>query len=265
MKTKKPTGDAECPPEISRAHEIEHKIQSKVACRDLEDGEIVDFEDGNGLDNADDEMSDSYDPPEDHIKASPAPHSKPAPRVRTTRAKSPLLSQESIRQPSTKGTDILERISQTFDPETQSHREADRASSMFQSHQLILLQSQIRDLNNTTLSLRSQADDAERRCVNADRRADRLQNQLDINSAVTRARLFRSTTRAPRHTSPILISSSPESTPDNDRQYEATFRDGGRCSWFGNVNRFSDDEDVVEVTRVPWSPPAHSPAPSYEV
>ena len=59
---KKPTGDAECPPEVSRAHEIDRKIQSKVACRDLEDGEIIDFEDSNGPGIADDEMSDSYDP-----------------------------------------------------------------------------------------------------------------------------------------------------------------------------------------------------------
>ena len=61
---------------------------------------------------------------------------------------------------------------------------------MFQSHQLILLQSQIRDLNNVILSLRSQLDDAECRRVDADCRANRLQTQLDINTAVTCARLF---------------------------------------------------------------------------
>jgi hypothetical protein len=80
VRTRKPTGDAECPPEILRAHEIEHKIQSKVACRDLEDGEIADFEDSNFPDNSDDNMSDSYDPPEDTDEG-PAPNSNPAPRV----------------------------------------------------------------------------------------------------------------------------------------------------------------------------------------
>lgn len=75
MRTRKLTGDAECPPEVHRAHEIEHKIQSKVACRDLEDGEVVDFEDGN---YPDDEMSDSYDRPEDD-EASLAPSTKPTP------------------------------------------------------------------------------------------------------------------------------------------------------------------------------------------
>jgi len=234
VKTKKPTGDVECPPEVRRAHEVDHKLQSKVASRDLEDGDIMEFkDDGN---NSDDEMSDSYDPTKDDGEVSPAPHHRPIPQVRTTRVEGSLPSQESVRQSSTKGTDLLEKISKTLDPEIQSRREADRASSMFQSHQLILLQSQIRDLNSTVLSLRGQLDDAERCRVDADRRADRLQNQIDITSAVSRARLYRSATRVPRHASPILISSSPESTPDRDRRWEASFRDGGHCSWFGNVN-----------------------------
>ena len=135
-------------------------------------------------------MSDAFDPIEDDDEAKPLPRHKPAPRVRTKRVETPLLSQESTRQASSKGTDILDKISKTFDPKIQARCEADRASSMFQSHQLIVLQSQIRDLNSTVLSLRSQLDDAERRCVNADRRADRLQNQIDINSAVTCARLY---------------------------------------------------------------------------
>ena len=207
-------------------------------------------------------MSYSYDAPEDDGRASPALDRKPTPRVRTTRVEALLPSQESTRQSSSKGTDILEKISKTFDPETQSRREADRASSMFQSHQLILLQSQIRDLNTTVLSLRSQLDDVERRRVDADRRADRLQNQIDINSAVTRARLYRSAADVPRHISPISISSTPDSTPDSNRRWEASFRDGGRSSWFGNVGRFSHDDDVVKVTRLPWSPPPQSPAQS---
>ena len=207
-------------------------------------------------------MSDADDHPEDEDGANPASHYQPAPRVRTTRVEAPLPSQESMRQPSSKGADILEKISKTFDPELQSRREADRAASMFQSQQFILLQSQIRDLNSTITSLRGQLDNAERRCVNSDRRADRLQNQIDINTAVTRARLFRSAARVPRHASPISISSTSDSTPDRDRRYEATFRNGGHCSWFGNRDRFDHGDDVAEVTRIPWSPSPRSPAQS---
>ena len=102
----------------------------------------MDFEDSDG-DDSDDEMSDTFDSPEDNGGASPAPRHKPTPRVRTTRVEAPLPSQELARQPSSKGTDILEKISKTFDPEIQSRREADRVSAVFQSQQLILLQSQI--------------------------------------------------------------------------------------------------------------------------
>jgi len=90
VKTRKPTGDAECPPEVRRAHEIDHKLQSKIACRDLEDGDIIEVEDDGG--DSDDEMSDSYDPPQDGDGASPAPDQKPTPRVRTVRVEAPLLS-----------------------------------------------------------------------------------------------------------------------------------------------------------------------------
>lgn len=188
VKTRKPTGDAVCPPHICRAHEINDKIQSKVACRDLGDREIIEVDDDEG-DVSDDEMSDCYEHAEDTDGGSPAPH-VPIPRVRTSRVEAALLSsQESTRQSSSKGTDILEKISKMFDPEVQSRRDADRASSMFQTQQLILLQSQIRDLNGTVLSLRNQLNDSERRHVDADRRADCLQNQIDITSAVTQARL----------------------------------------------------------------------------
>ena len=217
--------------------------------------------DVNGGDSSDDEMSDADGRPEDTDRESPV-RDMPAPRVRTTRVEAPLPGQDSVRQPSSKGADILEKISKTFDPEVQSRRDADRASSMFQAQQLILFQSQIRDLNNTILSLRNQLDDSERRRIGADRRADRLQNQIDITSAVTRARLYRPATRVPRHTTPITISSTPESTPDRDRRFEATFHDGGRCTWFGNGDRFDEDNDVLEVTRVPWSPPPPTPTPS---
>lgn len=249
IKTRKPTGDGVCPPHINRAHEIDHKLQTKVACRDFGDGEIIEIDD-NDDDVLDDEMSDL---PEDVDIDGPTDN-KPTPRVRTVRVEPSLPSQGSARQSSSRGTDLLDKISRTLDPDVQSRREADRASSMFQTQQLILLQSQIRDLNGTIHSLRSQLDDSERRRADADRRADRLQNQIDIDSAVSRARLYRSATRVPRYATPISVSSTSETTPERNRRYEATFRDGGRCSWFGNPDRYNEDDDVLEVTRIPWSP-----------
>lgn len=166
---------------------------------------------------SDDEMSDSFNTDGDIGRGSPATHHEPIPQVRTARTEAPCPSQESTCQPSSRGTDILDKLSRTLDPEVQSRREADRASSTFQTQHLILLQSQIRDLDTSVLSLRSQLDDSERRCINADRRADCLQNQIDITSAVKQARLHRPTTRIPRRASPISISSSSEPALDGGR------------------------------------------------
>lgn len=211
-------------------------------------------------------MSDLSDAPED-TGLGPSPRQKPSLQVRTTRIEAPLPSQASSRQSTSKGANILETISKSLDPDTQSRREADRAASMLQTQQLISYQSQIRDLNNTIISLRNQLSRSECRRIDADRRADRLQNQLDITSAVTQARLYRPVTRVPRHATPISISSTDtESTADSNHRYEATFRDGGRCSWFGNSGRFYDDDDVVSIQRVPpSSPPVCSRETSHEI
>ena len=48
-----------CPPHVRCAHEINHKLQSKVACQDLEDRDIIEIDNEGNV--SDDEMSDSYD------------------------------------------------------------------------------------------------------------------------------------------------------------------------------------------------------------
>ena len=240
---------------MERAHEIDDKLHGKVSSHDLGDDEIADFEDDGdtamGISDVDDGPTDSL------------------PRVRTTRTEAPLPSQSSGRQPSAKAVDFLEKITKSLDPENQARRDAERTSMIFQSQQLLLLQSQVRELNTTVQSLRGQLDNAERHWADADHHADRLQRQLD---STTRGRLFRSADQVPHYYSnpPRAMSPSPPSsqasTPHQDRRYEATFVDGGRCAWFGNLGRFNDDDDVVQVDRIPWSPsprsPAQSPPPS---
>lgn len=200
------------------------------------------------------------------------PTNPPLHRVRTTRVDAPLPSQSSLRQPPAKAFDFLEKITKSLDPENQARRDAECTSMMFQSQQLLLFQSQVRELNTTIQSLRAQVDHAERRWADADHRADRLQRQLDMT---TPGRLFRAADQVPHYYSnpppaPASSSSSPTLTPDRNRRYEATFTDGGNCTWFGNANRLNDDDDVIQVDRIPWSPslsqrsptPAHSPPPS---
>ena len=187
-------------------------------------------------------------------------------RVRTVRMEAPLPSRNVAHQSSSRGLDFLDRITKSIDSEQQALRDSNRTSTIFQAQQTLLLQSQIRDLNQMVLSLCTQLDDSECRRVGADRRADRLKNQIDIATAITCARLFWSTkvpTPSTSRQNPISISlSDSPSTPDHDRRWEATFHDGGRCSWFGGVDRFPSDEDVVEVTQIPWSPTPRSPPQS---
>lgn len=247
-----------CPPEIERAHELNDQIQSKVSCRDLADDEIADFNDGAG--NSDDEMSDAAD---DEISTAPVQRaSQPAPHVRTTR-KTPATT--SARQPPTRGSDLLDRIANSLDPQHQAQRDAERTSALFQSQQLILLQAQTQDLNHTIQTLRNQLDNSERRRVNADRRVDRLRNQIYISSLIHQAQPSQPVTRLP-YREPTVAAALGESSPssqnsDQDQRFEATYHDGGRCSWFGNGNRFDSDDDVVEVNCIPWSPSPRARSP----
>jgi hypothetical protein len=240
---------------VERAHGIDDKLHGKVSSRDLGDDEIADFEDDGDISTM--EVSDADNNPTD----------PPPCRVRTARVDPPLPSHSSTRQPPSKAFDFLEKITKSLDPENQVRRDAERTLMIFQSQQLLLFQSQVRELNMTVQSLRAQLDNAERRWADADRRADRLQRQVDM---MTHERLFRSADQVPEYynnpppTSPSSPS-SPASTPDHNRRYEATFNDGGHCTWFGDTARFNDDDDVIQVDQIPWSPPPHSPAQSVEI
>lgn len=244
MRTKKPTGDGECPPEIERAHEIDDKIQAKVSCRDLGDDEIADFKGSN------DEMSDGAD---DEAPPAPIRRPRPTPRIRTTRKES---AQAPSRQPSTRGFDFLDKIAQSLNPEHQAQRDTERTSALFQSQQLIFLQAQIRDLNQLVQALRTQLDDSERRRVDADRRADRFQNQVYVTSMINWVNTQHPITHPPYCEPPVAA--SPESclhnpNLDQDRHREVTY----------HGHQFSSDDDVIEVNPVPWSPSLRSPVQSH--
>ena len=67
----KPTGDADCPPGVEHAHQIEYLINEKVGTHDLDldDSEIVDADEG-GTDDNDDAIVISSD--EDDALKKPA-------------------------------------------------------------------------------------------------------------------------------------------------------------------------------------------------
>ena len=193
------------------------------------------------------------------------PHPKPAPHVRTT-CKEPTPT--ATCQLSTRGIGFLDRIAQSLDPTHQAQRDTERTSTLFQSHQLIMLQAQIRDLNQLNQSLCTQLDDSQWRHADADRRADRLKNQLYISSVVNQVQ--QPAIRPPYCEQPttIVLSDSQPGTPNLEQghHWEATFHDGGCCSWNGSRNCLDSDDSVVKVNCITWSPTPHlriqSPPPS---
>lgn len=203
----------------------------------------------------------------DGNRASAAPAARTtspsAPRVRTTRKPTTATT---ARQPPARGSNLLDRIADSLDPRHQTQRETERTSTLFQSQQLILFQSQIQDLNQTVQTLRTQLDNSERRRIRAGHHVDRLRNQMYITSVFHQAQVPQPTPHPPYREPPTVLSLT-ESSPisqnsDQNRRWEATYRDGGRSSWFGNGGRLNSDDDVVEVRRIPWSPSPRSPAQS---
>jgi hypothetical protein len=156
----------------------------KVSCHDLGDDEIADFKDN----ASDDGMFDAGD----KVLPPPVHHPKPTPCVQTTQKDSAVAL---ARQSSSKGFDFLDRIAQLLNPKHQAQCDTEQMSALFQSQQLILLQGQIRDLNQTVQTLCSQLDDSELCRVDSDRCADQHQNQIYVASVVNQAQLHRPATR----------------------------------------------------------------------
>ena len=201
----------------------------------------------------------------DNVTEVPAlvPRPRPTPHVRTVRKEpAPSTGCQSL----TRGFNFLDKIAKSLDPAHQAQRDTEQTSTLFQSQQLILLQAQIRDLNQLNQTLCTQLDNSERRRVDADRCADQFENQLYISSVVNQAQVQWPITCPPYREQPttiVLLDSHP-GTPDSDQshRWEATFHDGVRCSWNGNGSHLDSDGSVIEVNHIPWSPTARSPVQS---
>ncbi|EDR02255.1 uncharacterized protein LACBIDRAFT_332618 [Laccaria bicolor S238N-H82] len=165
VRTTKPTGDAECPPHIERAHFIEDQINEKAGTRELDDVDIVD----------------AY---EDPIEIS---HSIGYLLVMTkTKMKTfhlELLLSHNLND----AQDLLSTISSALNPTTQTAREDDRASRAMHTTQLLTMSQQIRDAQATIEGLRNRLQEADRECHAAERRADRAELMSMISAMQARS------------------------------------------------------------------------------
>ncbi|KAK7685823.1 hypothetical protein QCA50_011169 [Cerrena zonata] len=251
VKETKPTGKATCPPHVLYAKEIEQLISEKVGTRDLDDEDIADVisSDDSDSDSSGDELD---GPPRKSCRpATSSALSQKPPVARAVKIEQELPSAgASVRRPrggAGAGLEILSQISQNFTPAAQAARETSRTERALQSTQIMALNDQIRDANATITDVRNQLMASERTREAAERRADRIEQRLEMMQMMhsfegrdhhDRHRYSPYSRHPSRDFSPVYrrhLRQTPHSpiTPSRRQsRYDVTYRDGGRARYF---------------------------------
>ncbi|KAJ6481421.1 hypothetical protein C8R47DRAFT_1283736 [Mycena vitilis] len=235
LKQKKPTGDAACPPEVKRAHELENLINERVGTRDLSDSEFDDDSDADAG-SSDDEVE-----------------VVDRPRQRTAIARrnpTPPLRRKS--RPS--GADLANQLASAFDPAAQQGRDDARSQRAFENTQMLTVAQQLRDLQGVTESLRSQNSVLQNHIHDLERARDRSELKLELLQMTKGDDRERGRSRRPshsaRHPSPLppRFHRSHKRTPGIDRvngkiRCEQQYPDGGAMTYFLSDPSSGDEED----------------------
>ncbi|KAG1732841.1 hypothetical protein EDD22DRAFT_762156, partial [Suillus occidentalis] len=156
VKTTKPTGNGVCPPDVTRAHEIDALINERAGTRDLNDS---DFD----ADNSHDDLR-NVSPPIEHTAVTHATRTDaPVPRRRGAAA-----------------SELLTRISGAFDPAVQEARDEQRANRSIANTQLLTQAQQLRDANAVTEQLRTQLYDLRSKLYSVERERDLSQLRVEM-------------------------------------------------------------------------------------
>ncbi|KAJ6514862.1 hypothetical protein C8R47DRAFT_1275605 [Mycena vitilis] len=231
LKQKKPTGDAACPPEVKRAHELENLINERVGTRDLSDSE---FDDDSDAGSSDDEVE-----------------VVDRPRQRTAVARrnpTPPLRRKS--RPS--GADLANQLANAFDPAAQQGRDEARSQRAFENTQMLTVAQQLRDLQGVTESLRSQNSVLQNHIHDLERARDRSELKLELLQMTKgddreRGRSHRPSRRRPSPP-PSRLHRSHKHTSGIDRvngkiRCEQQYPDGGAMTYFLSDPSTGDEED----------------------
>ncbi|KAH7930087.1 hypothetical protein BV22DRAFT_1125242 [Leucogyrophana mollusca] len=231
VRTTKPTGDAECPPHIDRAHQIEDWINEKAGARDLDDDDIIDADDGVIVVTSDEEgpcvtssrpirpATSSTKATAARVKTEPA-EAGPIARRASDRLGTPVARTQ--RAPRTGGLDLLNTIANSLDPRVQTSRDEERSARSMHTTQFLSLSNQLRDAQHTINDLRDQLLRVERDRSDAERRADRAEMQREMMQMAQGHGMQRQTVRR-----------------------ETRYRDGGASTvWISP----SDEEDNAPYT-----------------
>lgn len=169
MKTTKPTGGGVCPPHVDRAHFIEGLINERAATRDLSDADFddMDGEDDEGLDQGDAALSGE--------DITPIPIQPKVAVVRGVKDQPPMR-----RNGRGNGLELVEKMSQAFDPAAQDLRDQQRTHRAFQSTQMFAMAQRERDSQTLVESLRTQMNTLQGRVYEAERARELLQFKLEL-------------------------------------------------------------------------------------
>ncbi|KAK7444569.1 hypothetical protein VKT23_015247 [Stygiomarasmius scandens] len=162
VKTTKPTGDAELPPHAQEALEIEELMNEKAGTRDLDDEEINEVVGG-----AEDINETEKATPQQNRRRE---NQENVPFQRTTQEPA---APRAVRRPTERssrlsGNDFLASISAALSPAAQIACDEQNATRSFNASQLIMLSSQVQDLQRTIDNMRTELADERRRAERAE-------------------------------------------------------------------------------------------------
>jgi hypothetical protein len=144
VRVTKPTGRGVCPPNVTRAQEIDRLINERAGTRELSDSEFAEVEGGDDHSRAISISSDDDEP-------APVPGPVKARIVRTT----DTSSHRSKPTRANRGLEIMDRLTDALDPAHQHARDDNRAQRGFEQAHFLALTQQLRDSQTTVESLRS--------------------------------------------------------------------------------------------------------------
>ncbi|KAF8219844.1 hypothetical protein L208DRAFT_1337383, partial [Tricholoma matsutake] len=239
VKTAKPTGEAEVPPHVKRAHAIDDLMNEKAGSRDLDDQDIVnaDPEVIEVSESKEKDMASCKDDKKVVVKVEKAQTGPLARRLSADRISAELSCTRSRNN----GQALLANISQVLDPSTRRAHAEEQSVNTLQTGQIFTLSSQLRESQRQVEALRNQLADAERHCHNAERRADHAELMEMITESHGRQVVARhplSPHRAPR------VGRPPHGSQHTHHHFwqEIHYADGGHATRY-----LGSDDDDAEV------------------
>ncbi|KAJ7311579.1 hypothetical protein DFH08DRAFT_822685 [Mycena albidolilacea] len=211
LKTKKPTGDTNCPPEIKRAHQIETLINEKADTHEISD-------DSDAGDSAGDVSDDSVQVLD---------HST----VRTAVARRAPTPPLPHRNPRVNAPKLVNKLSQAFDPAVLKSRDDERSLCSFQTTQFLALTQQLRDAQAANESLRNEL-------AGVQRARDRAELKLELQQPV----FSRSD---PRDHATYIAEEYPDLVRVRGKiRCETIYPEGGRCTEWITDGEDSEKENL---------------------